>query len=84
MNASIADDPILSGALGTQIEETNAEIADAQKTALAQQLKNMLQGSKAASLNLPEQTERTTGSTRKHTHHSDYGRMQLCPNRCSP
>ena len=61
-NASIADDPILSGALGTQIEETNAEIADAQKTALAQQLKNMLQGSKAASLNLPEQTERT-GST---------------------
>lgn len=69
-NASIADDPILSGALGTQIEETNAEIADAQKTALAQQLKNMLQGSKAASLNLPEQTERTdsaddtsTGST---------------------
>ena len=62
-NASIADDPILSGALGTQIAETNAEIADAQKTALAQQLKNMLQGSKAASLNLPEQTERTTGST---------------------
>ena len=62
-NASIADDPILSGALGTQIEETNAEIADAQKTALAQQLKNMLQGSKAASLNLPEQTERTTDST---------------------
>ena len=61
-NASIADDPILSGALGTQIEETNAEIADAQKTALAQQLKNMLQGSKAASLNLPEQTERTTDS----------------------
>ena len=59
---SIADDPILSGALGTQIEETNAEIADAQKTALAQQLKNMLQGSKAASLNLPEQTERTTDS----------------------
>ena len=61
-NASIADDPILSGALGTQIEETNAEIADAQKTALAQQLKNMMQGSKAASLNLPEQTERTTDS----------------------
>ena len=61
-NASIADDPILSGALGTQIEETNAEIADAQKTALAQQLKNMLQGSKAASLNLPEQRERTTDS----------------------
>ena len=61
-NASIADDPILSGALGTQIEETNAEIADAQKTALAQQLKNMLQGSMAASLNLPEQTERTTDS----------------------